>query len=192
MQLVMQAAQRAELVPAGKGAIWRMHPDLPKAADKAIAAYHSVRAPLYKLSPIQSLRYLGEGDHIVCKKDLEILGGDLEGEFRAAVEKFLTEPTPQSWDAIAHRLVRGKKTLWQLVRQHDSTFPDRLKNHGEWPRVPNTEIVRSLFNRKLVFRAGNNRWLRTRTVRVERRTTKPLNPQPSTLNQPERRPAQNG
>lgn len=173
MQLVMQAAQRAELVHAVKGGIWRVHPDLPKAVDEAIAAYHSVRAPLYKLSPIQSLGYLDEEDHIVCKKDLEILGGDLEGEFRAAVEKFLTEPTPQTWDAIAHRLVRGKKTLWQLVCQRDNTFPDRLQNRGEWPRIPDAESVRSLFNRKLVFRAGNTYRLRTQTVRVERRTTKP-------------------
>ena len=40
-------------------------------------------------------------------------------------------------------------------------------------KVPDAELVLSLFNRKLVFRAGNNYRLRTQTVRVERRTTKP-------------------
>ncbi len=111
----MQAAQRAEVVHAVKGGIWRVHPDLPKAVDEAISAYHSLRAPLYKLSPIRSLGYLDEEDHIVRKKNLEIFRGVLEGEFSAAVEEFLAEPMRRTCEAIGHRLVRREKTLWHLV-----------------------------------------------------------------------------
>ena len=70
MQLVVQANQRKDLLRAVNGGIWRAHPDLPKLVDQAVGEYHSCRAPLAKLSPVQSLGYLDEENAIHCTQDL--------------------------------------------------------------------------------------------------------------------------
>ncbi len=72
MQLVMQRAQRAELLRTVNGGVWRVHPDLPAKVDAAVREYLSVRAPLYPLSEVQRLGYLDEQDMITCKKDLVV------------------------------------------------------------------------------------------------------------------------
>ena len=70
MQLVVQANQRKDLLRAVSGGIWRVHPDLPALVDQAVREYHSCRAPLSKLSPVQSLGYLDEENAIRCTQDL--------------------------------------------------------------------------------------------------------------------------
>ena len=70
MQLVVQASQRKDLLRAVNGGLWRVHPDLPKLVEESVRAYHACRAPLAKLSPVQSLGYLDEENSIHCTKDL--------------------------------------------------------------------------------------------------------------------------
>jgi hypothetical protein len=70
MQLVVQASQRKDLLRAVNGGIWRVHPELPRLVDQAVHEYHACRAPLAKLSPVQSLGYLDEENSIRCTKDL--------------------------------------------------------------------------------------------------------------------------
>lgn len=70
MQLVMQRAQRAELVRTVKGDVWRVHPDLPRLVDDALRQYLSVRAPLAPLTPITRLGFLDEADEILCTKTM--------------------------------------------------------------------------------------------------------------------------
>lgn len=70
MQLVMQRAQRTELLNTVNGGVWKVDPNLPIQIDECIAEYNSVRAPLYTLSDVQRLGYLDESDMIRCKKDM--------------------------------------------------------------------------------------------------------------------------
>ena len=70
MQLVMQRAQRTELLNTVNGGVWKVDPALPLQIDECIAEYNSVRAPLYTLSDVQRLGYLDESDMIRCKRDM--------------------------------------------------------------------------------------------------------------------------
>jgi hypothetical protein len=72
MNLVMQKATREALLKAVKGDRWRVDPQLPVAVDDAVRKYHSCRAPLYRLNPVQKLGYLDESDKIKCIKDFKI------------------------------------------------------------------------------------------------------------------------
>lgn len=70
MELVLQRAQRDELMHVVERGGWRVEPALIAAVQAAVADYHSQRAPLYPLPDIQRLGYLDEQDVIECKKDL--------------------------------------------------------------------------------------------------------------------------
>jgi hypothetical protein len=70
MELVLQRAQRDELLHVAHEGGWRVAPDLLAAVNRAVADYHRARAPLYPLPEIQRLGYLDEEDDIVCRKKL--------------------------------------------------------------------------------------------------------------------------
>ena len=70
MELVLQRANRDELLRVAEKAGWRVQPELLAAVHRAIQEYHSQRAPLYPLPEIQRLGYLDEEDQIECKADL--------------------------------------------------------------------------------------------------------------------------
>lgn len=70
MELVLQRAQRDELMHVVEQGGWRVEPGLIAAVKSAVAEYHAARAPLYPLPDIQRLGYLDEQDTIECRKDL--------------------------------------------------------------------------------------------------------------------------
>jgi predicted RNA methylase len=77
MQLVVQAAQRRLLVETVNGSMWKVEPSLPQVVAEAVRAYHSVRAPLNPLSPVQALGYLDEENSIKCKHTMTVGGQHL-------------------------------------------------------------------------------------------------------------------
>ena len=70
MQLVLQRADRDEVLDVAERGGWRVQPALLAAVQAAIVQYHASRAPLYPLSDIQRLGYTDEEDFLVCKKAL--------------------------------------------------------------------------------------------------------------------------
>ena len=76
MELVLQRAQRDELLHVSQQGGWRVDPALTAAITKATQDYHAARAPLYPLPEIQRLGYLDEQDTIECREDLELLVGE--------------------------------------------------------------------------------------------------------------------
>jgi hypothetical protein len=70
MELVVQRAQRDELLHTVRHPLWKVSPDLIAAVNQAVTDYNAQRAPLYPLPPIQRLGYLDEQDVIECKRDL--------------------------------------------------------------------------------------------------------------------------
>ena len=68
--LVVQAPTRRALQYAVTSGLWTVHPAVNAAVDKAINDYNAVRAPFYKLSPVQSLGYLDEEETIECTTTL--------------------------------------------------------------------------------------------------------------------------
>jgi hypothetical protein len=70
MDLVLQRAQRDELLHTVHHPAWKVDPELIAAVEKAVTDYHAARAPLYPLPPIQRLGYLDEQDTIECRVDL--------------------------------------------------------------------------------------------------------------------------
>ena len=70
MQLVLQRADRDEVLDVAERGGWREQPALHAAVQAAIVQYHASRAPLYPLSDIQRLGYTDEEDFLVCKKAL--------------------------------------------------------------------------------------------------------------------------
>jgi len=76
MELVLQRAQRDELLHVSQRGGWRVDPALTAAIAKATLDYHAARAPLYPLPEIQRLGYLDEQDTIECREDLELVTGE--------------------------------------------------------------------------------------------------------------------
>ena len=70
MDLVIQRAQRDELLHVVERGGWAVEPALVAAVQAAVANYHAARAPLYPLDPIKRLGYLDEVDVIECRVDL--------------------------------------------------------------------------------------------------------------------------
>lgn len=70
MELVLQRAQRDELLHVAREGGWRVQPELIAAVEEAIRSYHAKRAPLYPLPGLQRLGYLDEQDTIECTADL--------------------------------------------------------------------------------------------------------------------------
>ena len=70
MQLVLQRADRDEVLDVAERGGWRVQPELLAAVRAAVAQYHASRAPLYPLSDIQRLGYTDEEDFLLCQKDL--------------------------------------------------------------------------------------------------------------------------
>src|SRR6185369_2716955 len=69
MDLVLQRVTRETLLRQVKGADgkpspWRVQPELLRAVEEAILAYHAERSPLYPLPEMQRLGYLDEEDSI--------------------------------------------------------------------------------------------------------------------------------
>lgn len=70
MNLVVQQTTRQELLDTLRDPIWNVDPKLVESVRTAVAAYHSVRAPIHELPPIQRLGYLDEESEILCHRDL--------------------------------------------------------------------------------------------------------------------------
>jgi predicted RNA methylase len=70
MELVLQRAQRDELLHVCERGGWKVQSELTAAIQRAVKDYHGSRAPLYPLPEIQRLGYLDEQDTIECKEDL--------------------------------------------------------------------------------------------------------------------------
>lgn len=130
MQLVLQAAQRAQLRRAVEGGLWRVHPDLPRVVQDAIAEYHGVRAPLYPLSPIQRLGYLDEENSIVCDKNLFRTGsnGDraINPKTMERILVYMRDPSRKNWHDLYSKIVHSNKTAWQLVMLMEPSFPCKM------------------------------------------------------------------
>jgi SNF2 family DNA or RNA helicase len=195
MQLVMQSDQRAELLRAVKGGRWRVHPELPALVEQAIAEYHAVRSPLYPLPQVQRLGYLDEVDKIVCQTSMfaSTMGGaKLPPEAEAALRRFLRQPCERTWEAACHFVCVPGRTLWQMALELDREFesahedtglgvgPDRKPikskpcNADEtWRVLPDPKKLEVLLHAKPLFTAGQSYPLRTQTIEVERRTSKP-------------------
>jgi hypothetical protein len=97
MALVVQQNQRKELLAVIQSKLWTVDPRLLDKVEEAVKAYHSVRAPLQELPPIQRLGYLDETDSIMCIKSIpgEFKKGN---EYRVRtrtvmVERMTTKPT---------------------------------------------------------------------------------------------------
>ena len=80
MELVLQRAQRDELLHVIHCGGWRVAPELVAAVTRAVTDYHGARAPLYPLPAIQRLGYLDEQDTIECKTDLRGVPAMTEAE----------------------------------------------------------------------------------------------------------------
>ncbi len=200
MQLVMQAAQRAELMWAVKGGIWQVHPDLTPKVDEAVLAYHAVRAPLTPLSDIQRLGYLDEEKWITCKKTLYLKeqAGEIAPLALERANQFLARPNRGTWDELHSCLAYGGRTVWQLVLRIETDFqkeagerdddsectchlghPPCAHCTGEndlsvkWKRIPKVETIKNIIYRTPVFSEGNTYPIRTKAVRVQRKKWKP-------------------
>lgn len=73
MSLVVQGAARKELIDTIHSEFWSVDPKLVEAVEKAVREYHSVRAPIHDLPPIQRLGYLDEEKWIKCIRPLSTL-----------------------------------------------------------------------------------------------------------------------
>jgi hypothetical protein len=183
MQLVLQAAQRAQLRKTVEGGIWRVHPDLPGVVAEAIAEYHGVRAPLYSLSPIQSLGYLDEENSIVCHKNLYRVsdGGSkkIPAGALAGLREYIESPSPEAWHRVYSKIVHSGKTAWQLVMLIEPSFPNRIDEDrseiqaDDWTAIPKTETIQQIIEERPCFLAGKTYALRTKGVTVTRTTSKP-------------------
>lgn len=70
-------------------------------------------------------------------------GRPISAQHRAAIGRFLLEPTERNWDAIysiiiAPSMRRG--TIWQAVLAIDPTFPTIMPGPN-WLRVPDAMLV---------------------------------------------------
>lgn len=115
MQLVMQRHTRNALLAAVRGNTWRVAPGLVESVDRAIAEYHSNRAPFVKLTPVQRLGFLDEQEKIFCTKSF--------GRFKAGesyplsastitVERTKSKPTHSGNDVDL--LLNGQELLIQI------------------------------------------------------------------------------
>lgn len=180
IQLVMQAAQRAELMWAVNGNIWKVHPDLPAKVQEAVLAYHAVRAPLTPLSAIQRLGYLDEEKFITCRKTLYLKdhAGEIAPAGLACADEFLKRPNRGTWDELYGHVLYNARTAWQLVCQLEPDFPkvsgkDSADLSVKWKRIPKVDTIRKLIYRTPVFSEGGIYSLRTKAVRVQRKKWKP-------------------
>jgi SNF2 family DNA or RNA helicase len=143
LQLVMQSAQRAELLKAVNGGTWRVDPKLPALVAECVTSYNAVRAPLYPLSPIQSLGYLDESDHIKCRKDLFKDGKLLfkagkTYELRTETVKVeRTKFRPSLTYGDEEFLMSGQELAIHITGEEAK--PANAKQAREWSRFPSTK-----------------------------------------------------
>lgn len=145
MQLVMQRAQRDELLHVARDAGWKVQPELLEAVDACLREYHASRAPLYPLPEIQRLGHCDEVDFMECRLDFSL--------------------RPRT---SAH--CTNEKCKREVI---DFTAPqagakckkcDGPLEFTEHPVPPGSGVL---------FRAGQSYPLRTQTVSVERTVWKP-------------------
>ncbi len=135
IELVLQRAQRDELLHVAEKAGWRVHPELLAAVRQAIQQYHSARAPLYPLSDIQRLGYLDEQDAIKCKLDLG-------GIFHAGESYPLRTQTVKITRTAQKPNLVGNLEDLEFTGLELAIF---LKHDPHIPGVPNIEGKESVF-----------------------------------------------
>lgn len=146
MELVLQRAQRDELLHVVEKAKWKVDPALIKAVHLAVKEYHAARAPLYPLPEIQRLGYLDEQDVIECKQDL-VIHRDIK-PFQVETEN---------------------ETIFIRTKSQNETF-DSLDEANRRCAELNAGLPPA---QELIFRAGQKYSIRTQTVEVERKVEKP-------------------
>jgi len=148
MELVLQRAERDNLLHVLDQGGWKVQPELRAAVEGAIQQYHAARAPLYPLPDIQRLGYLDEQDTIVCKADLTL--------YRE------TKPHTIKTEDGYHTILDGDG-------EEMSGFDDIKEARAELKKL-NTALPPPV---QLTYRAGQKYSLRTQTVQSTRKTMKP-------------------
>jgi predicted RNA methylase len=148
MELVLQRAERDNLLHVLDQGGWKVQPELRAAVEGAIQQYHAARAPLYPLPDIQRLGYLDEQDTIVCKADLTL--------YRE------TKPHTIKTEDGYHTILDGDG-------EEMSGFDDIKEARAELKKL-NTALPPPV---QLIYRAGQKYSLRTQTVQITRKTMKP-------------------
>jgi len=150
MELVLQRAQRDELLHVAEEAGWRVQPELLEAVKGAIQQYHAARAPLYALPEIQRLGYLDEQDSIACKADLR-LGASVA--FAAGrnyplrtqtvpVERKVRKPNPQTGDEEVLELTGQELAILLKVEDNEYCFMDARLQTDPDTKVPNVKACK--------------------------------------------------
>lgn len=148
MELVLQRAERDNLLHVLDQGGWKVQPELRAAVAAAIQQYHAARAPLYPLPDIQRLGYLDEQDTIECKADLTL--------YRE------TKPHTIKTEDGYHTILDGDG-------EEVNGFDDIKEARAELKKL-NAQLPPPV---QLIYRAGQKYSLRTQTVQVTRKTMKP-------------------
>ena len=148
MELVLQRAERDNLLHVLDQGGWKVQPELRAAVVGTIQQYHAARAPLYPLPDIQRLGYLDEQDTIVCKADLTL--------YRE------TKPHTIKTEDGYHTILDGDG-------EEVNGFDDIKEARAELKKL-NTALPPPV---QVIYRAGQKYSLRTQTVQVTRKTMKP-------------------
>ena len=148
MELVLQRAERDNLLQVLDHGGWKVHPELRAAVEEAVRQYHAARAPLYPLPDIQRLGYLDEQDAIECKADLTL--------FRQ------TEPHTIKTQDGYHTILDGEG---QEVDGFDNINEARAELKKLNAQLPPPVQLR--------LSAGQKYSIRTQTVQVTRKASKP-------------------
>ena len=148
MELVLQRAERDNLLHVLDHGGWKVQPELRAAVAAAIQQYHAARAPLYPLPDIQRLGYLDEQDTIECKADLTL--------YRE------TKPHTIKTEDGYHTILDGDG-------EEVNGFDDIKEARAELKKL-NVQLPPPV---QLIYRAGQKYSLRTQTVQVTRRAIKP-------------------
>jgi hypothetical protein len=150
MELVLQRAQRHELLHVAERAGWRIQPELLDAVHTAVQQYHAARAPLYPLPEIQRLGYLDEQDAMTCKTDLVRAGSGCSALFRAGntypirtqtvpVTRKVSKPNPQTGDDETLELSGQELAILLDVNGSEFCFMDALLMVDRNTVVPNVK-----------------------------------------------------
>ena len=150
--LVVQAPTRRALQYAVSSGIWTVDPAVHSAVDRAIGDYNAVRAPFYRLSPVQSLGYLDEEETILCTSSLA--PHYLKGKsypLNCYTEKIQTDG--EKWNLAGEKeqitlhsqelvvRIKGEEDVSCTFHVNESSEPNRytigqLVNHFQVPTPP--------------------------------------------------------
>lgn len=71
-----------------------------------------------------------------------MMGEPLPKEIRDRILSFLNSPTQETWEQCYSICVKGGTTLWQAWAKVDSSAPRSRPHEGEWPSIPDAEIIK--------------------------------------------------